>query len=312
MEARMSRYGRRQEALGAEAERHGEGTGGRQRRSGLLPAVRATWSSPWGWLRRGMGPALLAAVLLPSTLTGGRPALADPDWLTLAPGLAYRDLKPKGPLGIAVRLHVFKVDLRYYDLRIADARRREGRKVATVEELATESDAHLALNGTFFDPSLRPLGLLISGGEELNPLRRADWGVFFIKDEKAGLVHSRAWRKAPVPDVDFAIQVGPRLVVQGKPLKLKAQVARRAALGILPSGEVVAVVSRGAPVESNLLARTMAAPRSKGGLGCTHALMMDGGPSAQLFAKVGDFELLVPGGWGVPNAVVFVPKAVDR
>jgi hypothetical protein len=61
-------------------------------------------------------------------------------------------------------------------------------------------------------------------------------------------------------------------------------------------------------VEASDLARFLAAAVAGGGLGCTDALNLDGGPSTQLSARAGEFSLDVGGGWPVPNAVAFLPR----
>ena len=42
-------------------------------------------------------------------------------------------------------------------------------------------------------------------------------------------------------------------------------------------------------------------------LGCRDALNLDGGPSTQLVARLGGLRTEVPGGWGVPNALIALP-----
>ncbi len=97
-------------------------------------------------------------------------------------------------------------------------------------------------------------------------------------------------------------------MVDGRPLKLKRQVARRAAIGIVADGRLLVVVSVGAPVESGELARVMAST-TQTGLGCIQAVMMDGGGSAQLFFASGSETRTILGSWPVPNAVGFIPRS---
>jgi hypothetical protein len=59
--------------------------------------------------------------------------------------------------------------------------------------------------------------------------------------------------------------------------------------------------------EATAFARFLAGPRDAGGLGCLDALNLDGGPSTQIVAKLPGLELSLPGGWGVPNALVVTP-----
>lgn len=233
-----------------------------------------------------------------------------PPWRAVASGLAVMELDVPGTNGGGFHLHCFKVNLAHYTVAALDARERGKRRVAPIKTLAQEAGAHLAINGTFFDRRQRPLGLLVGSGERKNPLRRADWGVLFVAGSKARLVHTREWRERwdQRQDVTFAIQVGPRLVEGGTPLQLKKQSARRGLIGILPSGELLVAVNDATAAEANDLAAVVAAPPERGGLGCTDAMMVDGGPSAQLFAQAPGFQLHVPGGWGVPNGVGFVPQ----
>lgn len=242
------------------------------------------------------------SVLLISLVTAQLYGQGSPPWSALEEGLSYREVeviteraRPQGTL------RVFRVNLTTHRLVPIDVRQR-GLKRAKVGQMAQGSGARIVVNGTYFDERHRPLGLLMGQGQTLNVLRRADWGVFYVKERRARLVHTQEWRAKPVRDPEFAIQVGPRCVVDSKPLKLKAQVARRAALGIHPDGSVLVVISSGELLSADL-AKTMATPESQGGLGCTDAVMLDGGGSAQLWASVGDQRWYIAGAWPVPNAV---------
>lgn len=230
-------------------------------------------------------------------------------WKLLRPGLEHRSLPPSPPQR-PFGLDLLRVDLRRFRLVAADARRTPGRKHARVEVLRREHDGVAAVNGTFFDPADRPLGLLVDAGVQLNPLRRADWGVFWVDGGVARVVHTSTWRARHAHGAlpEFALQVGPRLLDAGRPLRLKRQLARRTVLGVDPSGRVVLGVTTAGLAESNALARLAATAEERGGLGWRDGLMLDGGPSTQLDVAVGAFRLHHAGGWGVPNAVVVVPR----
>ena len=73
---------------------------------------------------------------------------------------------------------------------------------------------------------------------------------------------------------------------------------------------VVLVVSTKA--EATAFARFLADPPDNGGLGCWDALNLDGGPSTQLVVKLPALTLSLPGGWGVPNALVVGRQAASR
>ena len=68
---------------------------------------------------------------------------------------------------------------------------------------------------------------------------------------------------------------------------------------------IVLVVSTKAGTTA--FARFLADPPEKGGLGCRVALNLDGGPSTQLVVRLPALALSLPGGWGVPNALVVAP-----
>ncbi len=234
----------------------------------------------------------------PSSQPPPAPKLASP-----VPGLRHTR---RVVAGAGVVADVFVADLSRLRLVGIDART-EGRVVAPVEVLRAEADAHVAINGTFFDGERRPLGLLISEGVTNNPLRTADWGVLTVDNHgRAALVHTRDFRASDA--IDFAVQCGPRVVIDAVPPGLKPQVARRTGLCIQTPTQVALFVV-GAPVEANTLAAWLAEPEANGGLGCGDALLLDGGPSSQLDTRGGATHPSLAGGWGVPNAIGVVNRA---
>jgi uncharacterized protein YigE (DUF2233 family) len=240
-----------------------------------------------------------------------RPAAKEPEmpvWRELQPGLWHSTIMVNGPEGF--RVQAVKISLADFDVQAADARSfGTDIKAATVEDMARRESAVLAINGSFFDENQRPLGMVISRSFRINPYRQADWGILYIDEGSATLVHTKDWAQTHPKRVWFALQVGPRLVVNSQPTTLKPQLARRAAIGILPGRKhLVALVTDRGRAEAADLARLMAASPEQGGLGCIDAVAMDGGPSAQLYLKTESLELSVPGGWPVPIGVVFIPK----
>lgn len=203
----------------------------------------------------------------------------------------------------AVMAEVFDVSLRDYRLIpvLPTAAKR-----ATVDALRRESGAQLVVNGTFFDEHGRTLGLLQGMDGRSSPLRHADWGVFESTTGGARLVHTDDY--VVRDDIEFAVQCGPRVVIDGRVPSLKPQVAQRTALciGATPT-EVHVVVTRGR-VDASVLGRWMAEAPAKGGLGCRDALLLDGGPSTQLSARTSEVELDIPGGWPVPNGIGVIAR----
>lgn len=198
----------------------------------------------------------------------------------------------------------FRVDLRTLEPRILLAKDL-GTRAAHVSALAAQRRAVLAINGGFFTPTFQSLGLLVDRRRVLNPLRRADWGVLYVKSGSAALVHTKQFRKTMA--VDFAIQAGPRLVVNGAPLKLKEQWAHRTAIGIADPHHLVVVATRAA-ILTRTLAETFAKSEADGGFGCRFALNLDGGSSTQLYLNTAKLRLNLRGLARVANAVAFIPR----
>lgn len=158
----------------------------------------------------------------------------------------------------------------------------QGEKAAALADLLGPG-LLLAVNANFFDPSYRVLGLALDQGRELSPLRKADWGVFWVdRDHKAHLSHRKDWPPKDGEPV-FAVECGPRLLVKGKALHLKPNQARRTVLGILKDGRILVAVFSG-EVDLNKVAAWLK------DRGVVDALNLDGGISTQV-------SLLGANGW---------------
>jgi len=174
----------------------------------------------------------------------------------------------------------------------------------TTAALVRRRGAVAAVNGGFFGEHGEPLGLRISGGRTRAPLRpQADWGVLVLDETGARIVHTRDLaRPEALGRPRGAIQVGPRLVVAGRPLPLKPQVARRTAVALERSGDALTLVVVDDPIDANELAQRLAAA------GFDSALLLDGGPSTQLAVAIGAVRADVPGGYPVPDLLVIMPR----
>src|SRR5205807_1576154 len=128
------------------------------------------------------------------------------------------------------------------------------------------------------------------------------WGALVI-DGNQGRIMLGADIQDPL-DHRLIVQGIPRLLVGGTVQQLKPQIAERTA--VCAGGNVV-VLAVSTKVEATPFARFLADPPDTGGLGCWDALNLDGGPSTQLVAKLPALALSLPGGWGVPNALVVTP-----
>ena len=198
-------------------------------------------------------------------------------------------------------IHVFRIDLKYNQLDLTLAPDL-GKKLASVDELALHSHGKIAINGGFFDATYRPLGLRIGHHHQYSPIKPISWwGVFSIKDQKARV---SKFNEINTNELDFAIQSGPRLLINGKIPSLKQGIAERTALGITADGHVIILATDHMPLTTNALATLM----KSFPLSCQHALNLDGGSSTQLYAQLGLFQLSSPGFSLITDAVIVKPR----
>lgn len=248
----------------------------------------------------GLGIALLA----PLAWSGGSPS---DGWTSLLPGLDWTRLEVETPeTERRVRILAVRVDLGRFHLRALDARAHD-RKAWSAKEATRATSALVAINGSFFDEAGKPMGLLIDDGKQLGSLRKVDWGVLYVAADKARIVHTRDFKKTP-SGTSFAIQTGPRLVVDGRVTSVKPSFARRSALCIHADGRVSLVATESGVMLSEF-AEILRRPPAEDGFGCPDAINLDGGSSTQLHVELPD----APRGVAAPDEVpvmVGVSRAV--
>lgn len=232
-------------------------------------------------------------------------AFATTQWRTLKHGLQYTELKPNDKISWS-KIHAFKIDLKKYRLHLAFAKEHNTNAIS-VRQMAKDSNALLAINGGFFTPELKPIGLRIKDGKIHSPLKHTSWwGVFYTRGQHAYIVAQQQYR--PSSKIDFAVQGGPRLIANGRITNLKPGTAERSALCINRRGQVLIISTDSAAMTTTELAKILVKPESRNGLSCINALNLDGGHSTQLYARVGQFNLDVPGFSAVTDAVLVVPR----
>lgn len=208
---------------------------------------------------------------------------AGAQWQELTPGLEYTtlDLNPG-------TLHAFKIDLAQNRLGLISPT-----EPTTVKEMALNAHALVTTNAGFFTPEGEPLGLRINEGKKLTPLKAISWwGIFYLQNDIPRISSFSNFKLTD--DINFAVQAGPRLLVNKSTPHLKEGVDNRTAIGYNADKKVILIVTEDAQLTTLNLAKILGTPEKKGGLGCIYALNLDGGSSSQVYAEVGDFTLDVP------------------
>ncbi|WP_436080980.1 phosphodiester glycosidase family protein [Pararhizobium sp. LjRoot235] len=146
-----------------------------------------------------------------------------------------------------------------------------------------------AMNGGMYESDLSSVGLLVTDGVERKPIDRGkSWGnfylkpngVFFLQDDRSGVMETEAYVAAGVKP-DFATQSGPMLVIEGAlhpaflPQSDSLQI--RNGVGVARDGKAVFAVSL-EPVRFHDFATLF-----RDELDCANALFLDGSISS-LFA----------------------------
>jgi Phosphodiester glycosidase len=146
----------------------------------------------------------------------------------------------------------------------------------------------VALNGGYFEPDLRPSGLLIDQGREVQA-RSGGSGVLVLENGQAKLLRLHDLKPSPSASV---LQAWPFLIEPGGDDGIHRddeKRSRRSAIGLDAQGRGLLVA---VPQDGVSLYGLMQACRN---LGAVVALNLDGGPST-------GFALGIPPGWSAPSA----------
>jgi len=228
----------------------------------------------------------------------------------MAPGIHYATWSFAISEKERTTLHAFRIDPAEYNIKVELApNEKEG---FTASEMARRSGALVAVNGGFFTPEHTSIGLIMNNGKEMRPLHKTSWwSVFYIENGKPRISTPSSFKASK--DISMALQVGPRLTVDGTMIStLKEGTSTRSAVGIDRTGKVVIAVTSGFGISLKELARRMSGSVFEGGLDCPDAMALDGGSSSQIYAKIGDFNLSIEGLARVTNGIVVLPRIGNR
>jgi hypothetical protein len=223
---------------------------------------------------------------------------ADTGWVGVGEGIeireqsiTYRDRRD--------RLYLARVDPARASFQVAYDPRRPRRVWGWIED----EDARLVINGGFFDPENRALGLLIADGYAFGETYVGLGGLFGVQ---AGRVQIRSLILEPFQSgevFDQMVQSYPTLLVGDGVINAEirddGRRSTRSVIGLDRAGRVVFLLSPRATFNLVELAEWLA----QSDLDLDTALNLDGGASAGLVARTPD------GAWGV-NSWATVPAVI--
>ncbi len=245
-------------------------------------------------------------------------ALASPgsaaDWerstaesLPASPGIQLQRQTWRGPDGADATLHVVAFDARKHTLRVFDQGTDGSASLAQTLALA---GALAGVNGGYFHPDRRPLGLLVARGQTLHAEERARLLSGLVLVFANGV--ARLQRPAePRPQLALreALQAGPFLVDAGLPVPgLEASRAARRTVVVNDGKNGWALIS----TSRLTLAETAALLASTGVLNSgaiRRALNLDGGSSTAMWVRrEGGEAFSIPEFGTVRNFLGIVPR----
>lgn len=255
-----------------------------------------------------------SSITLPSqapTKLKNSPSLSVTDigsWRSIQKGVEFRKmLLQRSEPSHSIDLKLLRFDTQWIAPRVLRSAQFQ-LKGANVKTFAEKSGAIATINANYFDTDGKPLAYLKVGSQSINSrlAKTALYtGVFSVKDQQPVISH----RDEFVPDqADEGLQSGPLLLLHGTAQPVTGapnRASRRALIGMDQQQRLIVAAT------DNLLGGLhwvelqeifSAAPWQ---IQLTDLLNLDGGGSAQLYVKAGNFVELVAGTSDVPVAIGF-------
>lgn len=160
------------------------------------------------WMLAALG---LVAIPAPAAKwkVAGRKTLAE-----LPGGARFEEINVSSD-GRTVRIHAILFNSRRHELHVLD---NASAKSSAFAALPAEADCFGAVNGGYFHPDFKPVGLVISGGKELHGFERARLLSGVLTATSDGFQILRVAEYRPSPKIRAALQAGPFLVDESRPV----------------------------------------------------------------------------------------------
>lgn len=233
-------------------------------------------------------------------------------WRPVSDDLEYADVRfPRGLL--PSQMHIFRSSLK--NLKVGVVRSIEfGARRSTVAEMVRRSRAVVGINANFFDEQGNPLGLVMSRGTLHQKLHRGGetlTGIFFATRNTIRIVNRVSFQERAALE---AIQAGPRLLSDSERvagLKGTLSFSRRTGACVDNLGRLVLFLVN--PGLGGLSSAELQDILLHDEIACVDALNLDGGGSAQLYARdlslePGSKEFSIQGSDQVPVILALLPR----
>lgn len=254
-------------------------------------------TAPSGNQSTQIAPATVAAVV--TRAPTATPLPADTGWRVLSPGVEYRELNVS--IGTQTdRLRIARVDPAQVMLRVVydpDSPRRVSGWLASTQ-------AQLVINGNYFDPQNRALGLIIAGDVRTGVNYEGFGGMLAIAGDSVKVRSNVSEPYRPDEAFDYAVQNFPMLVLPGGKANLEIddneRLAPRSVVAQDRSGRLVFLVSPLLLFTLTDLGYWLASSD----LDIDVALNLDGGTSSGLLLRDGNQTLGTDSWVNVPSVIV--------
>lgn len=176
-------------------------------------------------------------------------------------------------------------------------------------EVISRTGALAAVNGGYFDPGDAPVGLLVSEGKIISPLRKAKLLSGVLSASASRVEIARTARFAMSSKIKAAVQCGPLLVERSAPVAglNDTRPARRTFATVDGKGRAALGVC--SAVSLAQLARILALTNAAGDFKIARALNLDGGSSSAFWFAGKDGNVSLPELKTVRNFVSIVPRS---
>ena len=203
-------------------------------------------------------------------------------------------------------LHLAVFGIRAATLRVIDQPNPPRNDLA---EVMRRTQAVAGVNGGYFDPEDAPVGLLVSDGRVLAPLRKAKLltGVLWATKSQVDIV--RATRFSMSEKIKSALQCGPLLVERAAPVAglNDTRPARRTFAAVDGNGRAALGVC--SAVSLAQLSRILCLTNLGGKMKIIRALNLDGGSSSAFWFAGKEEAFSIPEAKTVRDFVAVVPQA---